>query len=331
MPARRCSRSATSRSCAIARRATSSRALGHDSTISYLAAMAALVLERDRPAAASQSRRDDGGRDRRAAPRVGLAGADAGDHGRAAWRSAADRISARPTSGPPCGSRSIRAAGEAAVPFTSGILIGIGETRRERIEALLALRELHRALRPSSRKSSSRISAPSPAPAWRSIPSPRSTTICGRSRSRASCSAPEMNIQAPPNLRPGALPQLDRRRHQRLGRRVAGHARPRQSGAAVARSSTRSRARPQRPARCWSSGSRSIRHIAQRGALARSGAANARVLRACDARGLRAHRRVDRRGTAAKPPVDAVHARTASHAGRYPGASGSCRTVGGNG
>jgi len=29
------------------------------------------------------------------------------------------------------------------VPFTSGILIGIGETRRERIEALLALRDLH--------------------------------------------------------------------------------------------------------------------------------------------------------------------------------------------
>lgn len=34
-------------------------------------------------------------------------------------------------------------AGEAGVAFTSGILIGIGETRRERIEALLALRESH--------------------------------------------------------------------------------------------------------------------------------------------------------------------------------------------
>jgi FO synthase len=31
----------------------------------------------------------------------------------------------------------IRLAGEAAVPFTSGILIGIGETRRERIDSLL--------------------------------------------------------------------------------------------------------------------------------------------------------------------------------------------------
>jgi FO synthase len=34
-------------------------------------------------------------------------------------------------------------AGEARVPFTSGILIGIGETRHERIESLLALRSLH--------------------------------------------------------------------------------------------------------------------------------------------------------------------------------------------
>jgi len=36
----------------------------------------------------------------------------------------------------------IRHAGELQVPFTSGILIGIGETRLERIESLLALREL---------------------------------------------------------------------------------------------------------------------------------------------------------------------------------------------
>ncbi|WP_157220136.1 5-amino-6-(D-ribitylamino)uracil--L-tyrosine 4-hydroxyphenyl transferase CofH [Flavisphingomonas formosensis] len=39
----------------------------------------------------------------------------------------------------------IRLAGELAVPFTSGILIGIGETRDERIDALFALRDLHAA------------------------------------------------------------------------------------------------------------------------------------------------------------------------------------------
>src|SRR5690606_33440754 len=37
----------------------------------------------------------------------------------------------------------IRLAGEHAVPFTSGILIGIGETREERIDSLLALRDLN--------------------------------------------------------------------------------------------------------------------------------------------------------------------------------------------
>ena len=34
-------------------------------------------------------------------------------------------------------------AGRLAIPYTSGILIGIGETRLERVEALLALRDLH--------------------------------------------------------------------------------------------------------------------------------------------------------------------------------------------
>jgi len=61
-----------------------------------------------------------------------------------------DRLSQRggPHFGSPDKDPSVRlamvdAAGRAAVPFTSGILIGIGETRRERIDALLALRESH--------------------------------------------------------------------------------------------------------------------------------------------------------------------------------------------
>jgi len=37
----------------------------------------------------------------------------------------------------------LEAAGRARIPFTSGILIGIGETRLERVDALLALRDLH--------------------------------------------------------------------------------------------------------------------------------------------------------------------------------------------
>lgn len=39
---------------------------------------------------------------------------------------------------------SIAAAGEEGIPFTTGILIGIGETREERLDDLFALRDLHR-------------------------------------------------------------------------------------------------------------------------------------------------------------------------------------------
>ncbi len=37
----------------------------------------------------------------------------------------------------------LEAAGEARVPFTTGILVGIGETRTERLEALVAIRDAH--------------------------------------------------------------------------------------------------------------------------------------------------------------------------------------------
>jgi FO synthase len=41
--------------------------------------------------------------------------------------------------------RMIEEAGQLRIPFTTGILVGIGETRRERVESLLAIRRLHRA------------------------------------------------------------------------------------------------------------------------------------------------------------------------------------------
>src|SRR5438876_1271878 len=50
---------------------------------------------------------------------------------------------ASPDKEPAARLETIRLAGAVRVPFTSGILIGIGETREERIEALHALRELH--------------------------------------------------------------------------------------------------------------------------------------------------------------------------------------------
>jgi FO synthase len=63
--------------------------------------------------------------------------------------STSERLSARggphfgsPDKAPALRLATIAAAGEARVPFTTGILIGIGETRAERLEALLAIREL---------------------------------------------------------------------------------------------------------------------------------------------------------------------------------------------
>src|SRR4029453_4861085 len=41
--------------------------------------------------------------------------------------------------------RMLREAGELRIPFTTGILVGIGETLEERVDTLLAIRDLHRA------------------------------------------------------------------------------------------------------------------------------------------------------------------------------------------
>src|SRR5437773_1196721 len=39
--------------------------------------------------------------------------------------------------------RMLREAGELSIAFTTGILVGIGETRKERVDSLVAIRELH--------------------------------------------------------------------------------------------------------------------------------------------------------------------------------------------
>ena len=49
-----------------------------------------------------------------------------------------------PTKDPALRLQTIRWAGELKIPFTSGILMGIGETRSDRVDALRALAEIHR-------------------------------------------------------------------------------------------------------------------------------------------------------------------------------------------
>ncbi len=180
--------------------------LGHTSTIAYLAAMARLVFEQTgllphlNPGVM-------------AAEEIALLRDVSVSQG-LMLETAAERLSRR--GGPHFGSpdklphvrlNTIRAAGEAAVPFTSGILIGIGETRRERIESLVALRDLHQhhghvqeiIIQNFRAKPGTRMAQA----AEPSLDEHLWTIAVARILFGAA-----MNIQAPPNLAAGALPRL---------------------------------------------------------------------------------------------------------------------------
>ncbi len=178
-------------------------ALGHDSTLAYLAEMAAMVFKETgllphlNPGLMT---RDDLGALRKVSVSQGIM-----------LESASERLSQK--GGPHFGSpdklparrlATIEAAGEAAVPFTSGILIGIGETRRERIEAMLALRELHErhghiqeiiVQNFRAKPDTKMAAAPDPDQAEHLWTIAIARLIFGAA----------MNLQAPPNLMPDAL------------------------------------------------------------------------------------------------------------------------------
>ena len=181
-------------------------ALGHETTLSYLAAMAALVFERTGLLPhlnAGVMRADELSSLRRFSVSQGLM-----------LETTAERLGARgaphfgsPDKTPAIRLDVIRAAGEAKIPFTSGILIGIGETRRERLEALLALRDLHdryghiqEVIIQNFRAKAGTRMADHPEP---SLGEHLWTIAAARLVFGA-----EMSIQAPPNLSPGALQQL---------------------------------------------------------------------------------------------------------------------------
>jgi FO synthase len=180
--------------------------LGYATTLDYLAAMAALVLKETgllphlNPGVMS---REDAARLRAVSVSQGIM-----------LESAAERLSRR--GGPHFGSpdkaparrlAAIAAAGEAAVPFTSGILIGIGETRPERIEAMLALRDLHERhghiqeiiIQNFRAKPGTRMAA---------APQPDRDDHLWTIAVARLVLGPDMNLQAPPNLMPDALEDM---------------------------------------------------------------------------------------------------------------------------
>ena len=101
----------------------------------------------------------------------------------------------------------IRLAGVEKIPFTSGILIGIGETRRERIEALLALRELHEQHGHLQEIIIQNFRA-KPDTKMAKAPEPSLAELVWTIAVARIIFGPKMNLQAPPNLSSGELSAL---------------------------------------------------------------------------------------------------------------------------
>jgi len=182
--------------------------MGHASTLSYLKEVAAQVLEETgllphlNPGLMSQS---DFAQLRSVAPSMGIM-----------LETASERLSG--PGGPHFGSpdktparrlETIRIAGEMRVPLTTGILIGIGETRRERIDALLALRDLadrfghiqEIIVQNFRAKAGTKMHA---------SPEPSMDELCWTVAVARLIFGPQMSIQAPPNLYTGDLTELIR-------------------------------------------------------------------------------------------------------------------------
>ena len=180
--------------------------LGHETTLSYLAAAARAVFE-----------------ETGLLPHVNPGILDASDI--AVLRkvsvsqgimleSAAERLCKRggphhgsPDKRPAARLETIRLAGEAGVPFTTGVLIGIGETRAERIEALLALRELNDRYGHIQEIIVQNF-RPKPGTRMAGAPAPSLEEHLWTIAAARLLFEPAMNIQAPPNLSPGSLRQL---------------------------------------------------------------------------------------------------------------------------
>jgi FO synthase len=181
-------------------------AMGHATTIGYLAAMCALVLRetgllphanpgvmtREEIAALRAVSASQGIMLESASPRLCEPG---GPHHGSPDKHPAVRL------------ETLRLAGELAVPFTTGLLIGIGETRRERIESLAAIRDLHAAHGHIQEVIIQNFRA-KPATRMMRAPEPDLDDLLWTIAVARLVLGPAMNIQAPPNLSPGVYQRL---------------------------------------------------------------------------------------------------------------------------
>ena len=181
-------------------------ALGHATTISYLAAMCGLVLK-----------------ETGLLPHANPGVMTHGDIAALREVTASQGLMLESTSARLCGSGQVhhrspdkdpavrlevlRLAGELRVPFTTGILIGIGETRVERIEALRSIAELH-ARHGHIQEVSIQNFRAKPRTRLAGAPEPDLDDLLWTIAAARILLGPAMSIQAPPNLSPGAYQRL---------------------------------------------------------------------------------------------------------------------------
>lgn len=101
----------------------------------------------------------------------------------------------------------LRMAGELRIPFTTGILIGIGETRAERIDALLAIRDLHASFGHIQEVIVQNFRA-KPRTPMADAPEPDLDELLWTIAAARSILPADISLQAPPNLADAGFPRL---------------------------------------------------------------------------------------------------------------------------
>jgi FO synthase len=95
--------------------------------------------------------------------------------------------------------KTLQLAGEEKVPFTSGLLVGIGEDREDIVESLLALRELHERYGHIQEVIVQNF-RPKPGTSMASLPGAKTEEMLWTVAVARLILGPEANIQVPPNL-----------------------------------------------------------------------------------------------------------------------------------
>jgi 7,8-didemethyl-8-hydroxy-5-deazariboflavin synthase CofG subunit len=103
--------------------------------------------------------------------------------------------------------RTIELAGKLAIPFTTGILIGIGETARERADALVAIRDLHERYGHVQEVIVQNFRA-KPFIPMKDAPEPTLDELLQALAVARLVLPPDVALQAPPNLSPRVYPRL---------------------------------------------------------------------------------------------------------------------------